>query len=739
MWKLLASLLLLLAATPAQSQCGGFNCTAPTPPVGDNSNQIATTAFVVQNAVAGGKPLGTGVTAASVGAKCDGVTDDAPAIQGLINSFAATGGTILFPAGNCVIASSLVISNSGTTLRGQGRDSSTLTYTGTTFGIVYNGSIENVAIIDLTISSASTTNTLVKMSAINTGFTLERALLKGGGTQVLVTSTNGSIGGSYSVRCINSDFQNAALPALYFNPLGNGLVAANYVIGCDFSGFVQQAIYQTNGSGIYVDHSHIERHLGAGATTSAIHVDNSTSTTFSHMWLEDDSNNPFFDIGNNVGNFAIRDSILVLNAAGGVHTSANALKVNGTGCQLISIENVRVSTAGTVGNIWDTGNCPVYGRANGFDAGTAAWGFASTATAAQVDIDDTIQGATPTTFTSGTQQVGVGRLALVINGGALGSPLSVGTMPAFTIGGTVSGGGNQINNVIIGAASPLAGSFTTITASGIISTTGAGSAAAPVISLPNNTGLYGVSTTGLGVTVNGSVKLDYGIGVSAQWTIGGTVVNIANTIALGGTGPGALSTSGAINFNVASDNGIWVNGAQAMSFPSGTQVKLSATDATSTSTGALQVSGGASINKRVWMNGLSAASAGLSAACVENTGEITTNTGVTTCLISGRQFKRDIVTLPDHSDALLLKLQPSTFYWLDKNNGIDQQIGFIADEVGAVDERMAARGKSGEWRTWRQDVVTTLLVQGYQHHDAEIAALKADNDNIRAELNRRAQ
>ena len=52
----------------------------------------------------------------------------------------------------------------------------------------------------------------------------------------------------------------------------------------------------------------------------------------------------------------------------------------------------------------------------------------------------------------------------VVNGGALGSPSTAGTMPAFTLGGTVSGGGNQINNVVIGASSPLAGTFTTLDA-----------------------------------------------------------------------------------------------------------------------------------------------------------------------------------------------------------------------------------------------------------------------------------
>src|SRR5260370_36942058 len=107
----------------------------------------------------------------------------------------------------CVIASSVVISRSGILLRGQGRDASQLSYSGSTFGIVYNGSIENIGTIDLTIKSLSSTNTLIKMSAVNTGFTLERSLLVGGGTQMLITSTNGSVGGSYSVRCINSDFQ----------------------------------------------------------------------------------------------------------------------------------------------------------------------------------------------------------------------------------------------------------------------------------------------------------------------------------------------------------------------------------------------------------------------------------------------------------------------------------------------------------------------------------------------------
>ena len=38
------------------------------------------------------------------------------------------------------------------------------------------------------------------------------------------------------------------------------------------------------------------------------------------------------------------------------------------------------------------------------------------------------------------------------------------TLPAITLGGTVSGGANNLNNIVIGAVTPLAGTFTTITA-----------------------------------------------------------------------------------------------------------------------------------------------------------------------------------------------------------------------------------------------------------------------------------
>lgn len=44
------------------------------------------------------------------------------------------------------------------------------------------------------------------------------------------------------------------------------------------------------------------------------------------------------------------------------------------------------------------------------------------------------------------------------------------TIAAYTLSGTVSGGGNQINNIIVGTSTPLAGAFTTLAATAITGT-----------------------------------------------------------------------------------------------------------------------------------------------------------------------------------------------------------------------------------------------------------------------------
>jgi len=138
------------------------------------------------------------------------------------------------------------------------------------------------------------------------------------------------------------------------------------------------------------------------------------------------------------------------------------------------------------------------------------------------------------TFGTGVQTalgVNVGTAgAPVVNGGALGSPSSAGTIPAFTLGGTVAGGGNQINNVIIGTTTPLAGFFTTLSATGnftpsqtngIVGTTTNNNANAgsvgEYVSSSLATGSSVSLSTGTGATVT-SISLTAG-----DWDVSGNV------------------------------------------------------------------------------------------------------------------------------------------------------------------------------------------------------------------------
>lgn len=76
------------------------------------------------------------------------------------------------------------------------------------------------------------------------------------------------------------------------------------------------------------------------------------------------------------------------------------------------------------------------------------------------------------------------------------------TLPAHTLGGTVSGGGNQVNNVVIGTVTPLAGFFTSLSASGIAAIGGSTSADR----LLNISGPITGGVNAYGVMINGTVQ-----------------------------------------------------------------------------------------------------------------------------------------------------------------------------------------------------------------------------------------
>ena len=101
-----------------------------------------------------------------------------------------------------------------------------------------------------------------------------------------------------------------------------------------------------------------------------------------------------------------------------------------------------------------------------------------------------------------------------------GTTLTANTIGAFTLGGTIAGGGNQINNVIIGTSTPLAGSFTTINASTSITNAGLTSGR---VTFATTSGLLTDSST---LTYDGTTL------TTPRLALGGTTLPSAGTATL---------------------------------------------------------------------------------------------------------------------------------------------------------------------------------------------------------------
>jgi trimeric autotransporter adhesin len=159
----------------------------------------------------------------------------------------------------------------------------------------------------------------------------------------------------------------------------------------------------------------------------------------------------------------------------------------------------------------------------------------------------------------------VGSANLTFNG----TTLTANTIGAFTLSGTIAGGGNQINNVIIGTSTPLAGSFTTLTASTSITnsslTSGRVTYATTAGLLTDSANLLysGTDLTVYGITVGrgaGAIATNTAVGASALATTNsgvgrntavGYAAMTSNTSGVNNTGLGqqalTLNTTGTDN------------------------------------------------------------------------------------------------------------------------------------------------------------------------------------------------
>ena len=162
--------------------------------------------------------------------------------------------------------------------------------------------------------------------------------------------------------------------------------------------------------------------------------------------------------------------------AAGANTSAVTININAVGAIAITKTGTTPLIAGDIPAgaivvvIYDgtrfqlqagltAGQLAVPGPIGGTTPSTGAF---TTLTSTGGAINGTVGATTPaagaftTLSATGAATMGAG---LAVTG-----TLTANTIGAFTLAGTVAGGGNQLNNVIIGTTTPLAGSFTTLSA-----------------------------------------------------------------------------------------------------------------------------------------------------------------------------------------------------------------------------------------------------------------------------------
>jgi len=153
------------------------------------------------------------------------------------------------------------------------------------------------------------------------------------------------------------------------------------------------------------------------------------------------------------------------------------------------------------------------------------------------------------------------------------------------------------------------------------------------------------------------------------------------------------------------------------------------TDSTTTTSGSLQVAGGAAIRKRVFIDGISA-SAGLQTAvlCQSSGGEMIADS--VACLASSERFKEGIKPLASGLDEVM-KLRPISYRYKPEGifagnvNFSRERVGFLAEDIDRIDPRFVGYEADGITpRTVGYDTMVPLLTRAIQQQQSEIDGLK---------------
>jgi hypothetical protein len=405
-----------------------------------------------------------------------------------------------------------------------------------------------------------------------------------------------------------------------------------------------------------------------------------------------------------------------------------------------------VTTSGAAATLKNTGTAGTY-RSVTFDAqgretaGTnpttfAGYGLSDTSANLRAALTDELgtgaalfDGATPTGFvltnatglpvSTGLSGAGTGVLAalavntgsagaFVVNGGALGSPSSAGTIPAFTLGGTIAGGGQQLNNIIIGTSTPLAGTFTTMTANTkVVSPIHAPSADSTTAMLFTKADAatavmtFDTSNSRVGIGRTPSHVFDVQVTGTAAYASFGDSVGSAPVVYIGSDGTNAyVNSRNAQPLALMANNAIFMTGGTAGTITLTTGV-----------TNAAGTPGSLCYNT--------------------STFEMTKNNALT-CTVSSLLFKMPDYTPLDDTKAFD-KLRPVEFRYIDHPDR--QRWGFIAEEVAEVDSRLAdGYDEKGRPRSLDQNAILALTVKEIQGLKAVVADQAKQIDALKAKV-----
>ena len=209
-----------------------------------------------------------------------------------------------------------------------------------------------------------------------------------------------------------------------------------------------------------------------------------------------------------------------------------------------------------------------------------------------------------------------------------------------------------------------------------------------------------------------SVAFGEGNTASGSWSTAFGLGNIASadrSTALGGSIDLQATATNSVGINLDSNVAQTVADANIMVIMGG-NVGIG----TTTPAGALDVDG------TTYLRTTSASVAGDSAVCRNSSGEITVNTSATTCSVSSQRYKNSIEDLGIGID--FVNGMRAVSYQRNSDNA--QEIGFIAEEIAALDSRLVFYEADGTTvRGVKYEQITAVLTKAIQDQSGKLEGI----------------